>query len=71
MGKNYHNNRRKTGTDINAGAVPPACTEEHRKTLRDGLRILARFMAHAHLRQQAERGRAPAPGQPPAGESRH
>ena len=71
MQKNYHNNRRKTRTGINAGAVPLACTAEHRKTMRDGLRILARIVARAHLRQQAERGSAPAPGPPPAGESRH
>lgn len=71
MEKNYHNNRRKTRTGINAGAVPTAGTAEHRKTMRDGLRILARIVARAHLRQQAERGSAPAPGPPPAGESRH
>jgi hypothetical protein len=59
MRKNYHNNRRKTRTGINAGAVPPACTAEHRKTLSDGLRILARVIARAHLRQQAERGAPP------------
>ena len=71
MRKNYHNNRRQTGTGVDASAVPPACTEENRKTLRDGLRILARIIARAHLWQQAERGSAPAPGPPPAGEPRH
>ena len=71
MRKNFHNNRRKTRAGINTGAVPPACTAEHRKTLSDGLRILARIIARTHLRQQAERSSAPAPGPPPAGESRH
>ena len=52
-------------------AAPTDCTAEHRKTMRDRLRILARIIARAHLRQQAERGSAPAPGPPPAGESRH
>lgn len=70
MRKNNHINRRKTGTGINAGAALPACTAEHRKSRRDGLRILARIIARAHLRQQAERGSAPALGPPPAGESR-
>ena len=71
MRKNNHDNRRKTGTGIHAGAVPPGYTAEHGKTLSDGLRILARIIARAHLRQQAERGSAPAPGPPTAGDSRH
>ena len=49
MRKNNHDNRRETRTGINARAVPPACTAEHRKTLSDGLRILARIIARAHL----------------------
>ncbi len=49
MRKNHRNNRRKARTGINAGTVPPACTAEHRKTMRDGLRILARIIARTHL----------------------
>ena len=71
MRNNNHDNRRKTRTGINAEAAPPACTAEYRKTMRDGLRILAGIIARAHLRQQAERGSSPASGPPPAGESRH
>ena len=71
MRKNNRNNRRKVDTGINAGAAPPACTAAHRKTLSDGLRILARIIARAHVRQQAERSGAAATGPPPAGESRH
>ena len=39
--------------------------------MQQGLRILARIIARAHLERQAERGSAPAPGPPPTGESRH
>ncbi len=70
MRKNNHNDWRKTGAGMNAGAVPPTCPADHRETLSDGLRILARIIARTHLRQQAERCSAPAPGPPPAGESR-
>ena len=71
MGKNNHSNRRETRTGMNAGAVLPTCPAERRKTLSDGLRILARIIARTHLRQQAEPCSALAPGPPPAGESRH
>ena len=50
---NHRNNRRKSRAGINAGTIPPACTAEHRKTMRDGLRILARIIARAHLRRLA------------------
>ena len=45
MRKNNRNNRRKVDTGINAGATPPTCMAEHRKTPSDGLRILARIIA--------------------------
>ncbi len=66
-----YNNQRTTRTGINAGAAPPARTAEKEKTMRDGLRILSRIIARTHLRRQAELGSAPAPGPPPAEESRH
>ena len=71
MRKNNHNDRRKTVAGTNTGAAPPVYTAEHRKTLSDGLRILAGIIARAHLGQQPERGSAPAPGPPSAGQSRH
>ena len=71
MRKNNHKDRRKTGAVINTGAAPTVYTADHRKTLSDGLRILARIIARTHLGQQAERCSAPAPGPPPAGESQH
>ncbi len=70
MRKTNHKDRRKTGAGLNAGAVQPVCTADHRKTLSDGLRILARIIARTHLQQQAERSSAPAPGPPAADESR-
>ena len=69
MRKNNHKNRRNTHTGTNTGAVPSAYTAEHRKTLSDGLRILSRIIARAHLGRQAERSSAAAPGPPPADES--
>ena len=66
MGKNNHSKRRETRTGMNAGAMLPNYTGDHRKTLSDGLRILARIIARAHLGRQAERSCAPAPG-PAAG----
>ena len=53
----------------NAVADPPVYIREQRATVRRGQRILARIIARAHLRRQAERGSAPQPGPPPAGES--
>ena len=70
MRNNNHDNRRKVDTGINAGAAPPVCTAGQRKTMRDGLRILARIIARAHMGRQSDRSSAPAPGPPPAGESR-
>ena len=62
-------NRTGRGT-ANAVADSPVYTAEERQTIRNGLRILARIIARAHLRGQADRSGAPAPGPPPAGESR-
>ena len=62
-------NRWKSETFINAGTGIQDCTLAQRKTMREGLRILARIIARAHLRRQADRSSAPAPG-PPPGESR-
>ena len=53
----------------NAVADSPVYTLEERQTVRQGLRLLARIIAHAHLGRQAERSSAAAPGPPPAGES--
>ena len=53
----------------NAVADSPVYTLEERQTVRQGLRILARIIARAHLGRQAERSSAAAPGPPPAGES--
>ena len=62
--------RNRTGRGVaNAVADSPVYTVEERKTVRQGLRILARIIARAHLRRQAELGSAAAPGPPPAGES--
>ena len=51
MRKNHRDNRRKSRAGINAGTVPPACTAEHRKAMRDGLSILARVIARTHLQR--------------------
>ena len=60
----------RTGRGVaNAVADSPVYTAEERKTVRQGLRLLARIIARAHLGRQANRSRAPAPGPPPAGES--
>ncbi len=64
-----HRNRTGRGT-ANALADSPVCTADQRPTVHQGLRILARIIARAHLRRQAERSSAAAPGPPPAGESR-
>ena len=62
--------RNRTGRGVaNAVADSPVYTAEERQTVRQGLRILARIIARAHLGRQAERSGAPAPGPPPAGES--
>ena len=62
--------RHRTGRGVaSAVADSPVYTVEERKTVRQGLRLLARIIARAHLRRQAELSSAPAPGPPPAGES--
>ena len=63
-----HRNRAGRGA-ANAVADSPVYTLEERQTVRQGLRILARIIARAHLGRQAERSSAAAPGPPPAGES--
>ena len=63
-----HRNRTGRGV-VNAVADSPVYTLEERQTVRQGLRILARIIARAHLGRQAERSSAAAPGPPPAGES--
>ena len=65
------NNKDKGRREKTGGAVthpvagPPVYTPEQRETVRRGLRILARIIARAHLRRQAERSGAAAPGPPP------
>ena len=46
-------NERNPTTDPQATAY----TAERQETVRHGLRILARMIAHAHLRRQADRDR--------------
>ena len=62
--------RNRTGREVaNAVADSQVYTVEERQTVRQGLRLLARIIARAHLGRQAERSSAAAPGPPPAGES--
>ena len=44
--------------------APPVYTAGQRATMRRGLRLLARIIARAHLRRQAARTNAAAPGPP-------
>ena len=57
MRKNSHNNRRNThtGSKSPAKTVPPVYTARQRETVREGLCILARIIASAHLRREALR----------------
>ena len=48
----------------------PEHTAQQQLRVRHGLRILARIIARTHLGRQYEQSCAPAPGPPPAGESR-
>ena len=68
--KNKSHKNRTGGGVANAVADSPVYIAEQRPTVHQGLRILARIIARAHLRRQAERSSAAAPGPPPAGESR-
>ena len=54
------NNRRKTEADDRTGTGMQDCPAAQRGTRREGLRILARIIARAHLRRQA-RSDAPRP----------
>ena len=47
----------------------PVYTLEERQTVRQGLRILARIIARAHLGRQTERSSAAEPGPPTGSES--
>ena len=49
-------------------ASPPVHTAGERKTMRQGLRILARIIARAHLRRRADRRSSSAAPGPPPGE---
>ena len=55
MRNNKHHSHQKANTGNNTRAAPPVYTAEQRKTVRDGLRVLAKIIAHAHLRRQAVR----------------
>ena len=62
--KNHSNRRRSTGRPAgDPTATLQGYMPEHRETLRQGLRILARIIACAHLRGLAGRSRA-IPGAP-------
>ena len=67
------NNQNKGRRDQTGGAAthpvaaPPVYTPEQRETVRQGLRILTKIIARAHLRLQAVRTSAAAPGPPPEG----
>ena len=63
-----HRNRTGRGA-ANAVADSLVYTLEERPTVRQGLRILARIIARAHLRRQAERSSAATPGPPTGSES--
>ena len=55
MQKNDHNNRQKTRTGSKGPArtAPPVYTAGQGETMRQGLRILAKIVARAHLRREA------------------
>ena len=56
MRDSNHDNCRKAGTGETrqtTRAAPPVYTAEGRKTVQQGLRILAKIIARAHLRRQA------------------
>ena len=53
MQDNKRQYRRKAGKGKGAKTETPVCPEEHEQAMHDGLRILARIIARAHLRQQA------------------
>ena len=59
-----HRNRSGRGA-ANALADSPVYVAEQRATMRQGLRILARIIARAHLRRQLGWSAAAAPGPPP------
>ncbi len=67
MGDNKGNYLQKTETAFNTGTGMQDCTLSQRKTMREGLHILARIIAGAHLRRQAERSATAATGPPPMG----
>ena len=57
--KNHSNRRKATGRPVGNPPAPwPVYATEHRETVRQGLRILARIIARAHLGRQAERSAA-------------
>ena len=68
MRKKNHNNRLKTRTGSKGPArtAPPVYTARQREIVREGLRILARIIARAHLRREASRA-AQEPAVPPQG----
>ena len=56
MRENNHYNRGKAHTSVSiskAKTEPPTYTAAQRKTMREGLRILARIIARAHLQREA------------------
>ena len=63
-----HRNRTGRGAANNL-VDSPVYAEERQARLRQGLRILARIIARAHLRRQAELSGAAVPDPPTAGES--
>ena len=68
MRDNNHDSQREADPGVtapNTRAAPPVYTAEQRETVRRGLRILAKIITRAHLRRQAARSGAAAPGPPP------
>ena len=64
MRRNSQNDRRKTGASATGPATmteKPVYTAGQRKTMQQGLRILARIIARAHLRRQHQQRRASRP----------
>ena len=53
MQDNKRQNRHKAGEGTGTKTATPVRTEEQEQAMHDGLRILARIIARAHLRRQS------------------
>ena len=68
-GSNRKSSNRRPGTTgrKTPRGTSPQHTDAQRETMQTGLRILARIVARAHLRRQAERDTREPPPEPEAG----